>query len=701
MSDYTKNAYCTTSHISHFMIIVICMCHTLWANAQFTASDFNLKLYESIKTSFNNAAKTIYNPHNVETGDSILNIGISRRDTSIILAGMLLKMYPCMVTENDSLGQTMSEKIREYASVPQYSYAFYTAYQFEVAFHNMRNDFHGSLILAKNMSRHAVEHRDVAGINMAYYAMGTVFMMRDNPRMAERYFLLSAESAEKVLLFRYVWPSYYKLAVCRQIIGDYEQAFKYLKKAEHAAILTNNKHIEYRLHTIRVLIGAQIMPDAQFIKEAEELIYDDKYVKSISSTEYYLVKSQYLARKRLKEESLAVADSVGQGISGVANKKNIYAFFNDWENAYKMATIETSMHDSLQAMIQMHDISALDGEMNSISEIIVAQDVEKMWHRVLNYILAIIFGIASLITIYIAIKRRRKAETNKNILELELENRNDEISRVNQKLNDIVSLSNANYAFMMAGIKYNQMRQHELDAALRKYIGTTIKDCVSYYSPSREITGDTTIMRECDGKLVIACIDSCEMQSKGTILSMMCARMLYDIIENSHQTSPSLLLDALDSIIAELAKENAQGQHIDMSIVTIDLSTRKVEWAAANESIYLISHGDFTEHTGSHRGIGETQIDENGNSIVSRHSFETHSFEPSADDILYICSNGITMQSNGEETTRKNGAIMRSFLMKFCFRHFYEQKTLMPQLVNVLQKDNKATDDITIIGIKF
>ncbi len=218
-------------------------------------------------------------------------------------------------------------------------------------------------------------------------------------------------------------------------------------------------------------------------------------------------------------------------------------------------------------------------------------------------------------------------------------------------------------------------------------------------------------------KIVFAVVDCTGHGVPGAFMSMIGNELLNEIIIEKNITSPDLILNQLHKGIRYALKQdqNESKDGMDISICTIDKAAGILEYAGANNPLYLIQNGvlqdvkaDKMSIGGEHRGTEGTER------IFTKHTFQLavtnekllvenldSGIENGQGTTLYLFTDGFQDQFGGKED--------KKFMVKH-FRNllFSIHQNAMPDQLRELDKtitewigSGKQTDDITVVGIKM
>jgi serine phosphatase RsbU (regulator of sigma subunit) len=222
-------------------------------------------------------------------------------------------------------------------------------------------------------------------------------------------------------------------------------------------------------------------------------------------------------------------------------------------------------------------------------------------------------------------------------------------------------------------------------------------------------TSEGINLKKTTSKIVFAVVDCTGHGVPGAFMSMIGNELLNEIVIEKNITSPDLILNQLHKGIRYALKQdqNQSKDGMDVSICTIDKARGILEYAGANNPLYLIQNGNLQDIKadkisigGEHRGVER---------IFTKHSFQLpisttpQTYEgklSKSETTLYLFTDGFQDQFGGKDDK------------KFMVKHFrnllhtihQDSMPIQAQILNKTISDwigrGRQTDDITVVGIR-
>jgi len=238
-----------------------------------------------------------------------------------------------------------------------------------------------------------------------------------------------------------------------------------------------------------------------------------------------------------------------------------------------------------------------------------------------------------------------------------------------------------------------------------------LKDYFVLFIPKDIVSGDFYWATFIENLTIIAAVDCTGHGVPGAFMSMLGAALLNEIINKEYITHPGVILRRLrKEIIRSLHQRGETGElkdGMDLSLCAIDFANKKLQFAGANNPLYIIRKRDgkkidtvnFIE---SDRFIlYEIKADRMPISIhESMKDFTTHEIELCNGDMLYLFSDGYADQFGGPEGKKLHYGKFRKILLEHAWESVEEQKLSLENTFSEWKGDHTQVDDVMIIGIR-
>ncbi len=266
--------------------------------------------------------------------------------------------------------------------------------------------------------------------------------------------------------------------------------------------------------------------------------------------------------------------------------------------------------------------------------------------------------------------------TERKLIELEIQNKNKKIA------------DSINYA----------KRIQNAILPDNSVITKTLPDSFILYKPKDVVSGDFPWYVEVSDAIYIAAVDCTGHGVPGALLSLIGYFLLNDIVRSRKISDPGTILDILDEgVTTTLRQDQGDSQTkdgMDIALCRIDKKSRKVEFAGAHRPLYVMKNGEMDEIKGNKFAIG-------GGIYKNQTNFTSHSIQLSKGDSIFFCSDGYPDQFGGPQNRKFGPKRLRELIEEI---HDKPMKTAFKEFDDQWEKwkgDEKQTDDVLLIGIKF
>ncbi|GAB4283082.1 MAG: hypothetical protein Kow0068_07870 [Marinilabiliales bacterium] len=315
------------------------------------------------------------------------------------------------------------------------------------------------------------------------------------------------------------------------------------------------------------------------------------------------------------------------------------------------------------------------------------------WKTTWFYILVTIFSV---VIIYIYIKRREaNLRKEKMILEEKVRERTAEIVRqkeiVEQKNKDITDSINYAKNIQEAIIpSINEFRKYFLDSFI-------------LYKPRDIVSGDFYWITEKNDKVFFTAADCTGHGVPGAFMSMLGIAFLDDIVNSNEHFNAAQILDELrEMVIISLHQNDLDSEQqlgftsvkdgMDIALCVIDKKNNKLDFAGANNPLYLIRDGQLIEYKGDKQPVGMH---------ILKRPFTNHSIDLKKDDILYMFSDGYADQFGGPHNSKFKIKQLKNLLLEICHEPMNVQKEILDKKNIEWMGNHNQLDDILIMGVKI
>lgn len=233
-----------------------------------------------------------------------------------------------------------------------------------------------------------------------------------------------------------------------------------------------------------------------------------------------------------------------------------------------------------------------------------------------------------------------------------------------------------------------------------------------YYQPKDIVSGDFYWFSHINNKIIVAVVDCTGHGVPGAFMSLIGNTLLNQIVNEKQVTVPSEILRLLNIGVCEALhqqnKESLSDDGMTIALCSIDYSTNTMQYAGAENPLYIVTENQLAIIKGNSFGIG-------GRDLMARlkdplkKQFTNHTFEIKKGQWIYLFSDGYIDQfgASAEESpiahrVKKFGSQQfRTLLQGIQHLDSRQQKEEITAVHMRWKGAEMQTDDILVIGIRM
>src|SRR3989339_291457 len=249
-----------------------------------------------------------------------------------------------------------------------------------------------------------------------------------------------------------------------------------------------------------------------------------------------------------------------------------------------------------------------------------------------------------------------------------------------------------------------------------------VDDYFVLFRPKDKVSGDFYWWNEVEGHLVVTAADCTGHGVPGSFMSMLGISFLREIIIKEYIVHPGIILKRLRKEIINVLKQKGvtgeQKDGMDMALVSINLSTKMMEFSGANNPLYLIRSCEANEdlknnettslsykleyNTTSSNQLIEIKGDKMPIAIYERmDKFDTKEIQLKKGDQLYMFSDGYADQFGGPAGKKFKYKSFKELLLKNSHLDMEQQKNALENGFIEWIGNLEQIDDVVVIGIRI
>ena len=687
-----------------FFIITI---FPILLNAQSKKIDSLLKVYQ-LNTADSNKVKALnnlfteYRYADEDLATKYVNLSIDFASKTKDIKGFAMALYNKGVFEGehgnlDSSDFYISKSIIQYQKINNISgisnckMAFGFNMYDKADFTEALSFFLGAVKLKENI-------KDLKGQAAAYVWIGNIYNSGLNkPSLALPYF-------QKALAIQAELKDESNMAYTYNNIGNayyfqkkYPEALtNYLKSAEIKERLNNKKGLassfdnignvyfdlvdykkaeDYYLRALKIKeeFGDKKGINTSYVNIGNLFFKQKKYNEAIEIHTKALANSKEINNKEGMRESANSLSASHQAIGNLAKALEYYKYsvgIND-------SIINTDFNYQIAEMQTKYDVEKKDLELEKNKADI---EIEKN-KRFITYGALAFFIILFTLAIW-AFNQKRKSGKLLETKNSQLENANQLITHQKEELGE-------KQKEILDSIYYAKKIQNALLAS-EELLLKNLLDHFILFKPKDIVSGDFTWATIKDNLFYIACCDSTGHGVPGAFMSLLNIGFLSEAIKERNITEPEKIFDYVRSRLIETIGNDHQKDGFDGILICIDINTKHITYAAANNSPILIHNEEIIFMKANKMPVGEG---------IKTDPFDTIAMNYKKGDTLYLYTDGYPDQFGGPKGKKFKYKQLEELLKLHSNLPMGDQKETLDLCFEQWRGDLEQVDDVCIVGI--
>ena len=225
-------------------------------------------------------------------------------------------------------------------------------------------------------------------------------------------------------------------------------------------------------------------------------------------------------------------------------------------------------------------------------------------------------------------------------------------------------------------------------------VSRVLKNGFVYFNPKDIVSGDFYWMEELDGKFYIAAADCTGHGVPGAMVSVVCSNALSKALLEERQLETGKLLDRTrELVVARFAKSKEKVKDgMDISLFMLDQENNTLEWAGANNPLWIIRGNEVLVTKPNKQPIGLVDNPE---------PFTTHRIEFQKGDIIYVFSDGFQDQFGGKRGKKFKPANLKKLLLSLRDEKMEKQLEKIDKAFLEWKGELEQLDDVCVIGVRL
>lgn len=273
----------------------------------------------------------------------------------------------------------------------------------------------------------------------------------------------------------------------------------------------------------------------------------------------------------------------------------------------------------------------------------------------------------------------------------------DTSNKLLQQTNTLIETQKEN---IISSINYAKLMQ-QIIVLDEQEIEKHLPHSFVYYQPKDIVSGDFYWCAKVNEKIIIAVVDCTGHGVPGAFMSIIGNTLLNQIVKQRMVTSPAEILSLLNIGVYKVLhqnKESLSDDGMDISLCCIDYKNKTLEYAGAQQPLYLFSDNRLKVIKGDIYTIGGGNFPvKKGNPLNIKYT--NHTFPLISDTTLYLFTDGYTDQFGGPERKKLGSTAFQALISDIQHLDVKEQGEHIAKTNQNWKGDIQQTDDILVLGI--
>jgi serine phosphatase RsbU (regulator of sigma subunit)/Tfp pilus assembly protein PilF len=567
--------------------------------------------------------------------------------------------------------------------------------------YDYKGDIPKALELYQNSMEIRLEIGDSSGVAATLNNLAYLYANLEEYDMAIENFTKSLEMSKELEDERYVSLALNNLGYVYQKQGDLVKSEKYHQESLALRIKSNDlKGIAMSNNMLGMVAKENLEYNKalEFFKVSLKIYSDNNSVKGVGTTlsnmgKTFILKGNYEEADKYIQQSLDIATELGYPLDiqiAAEMLTEINKQKGDWKKAIEMFELSILMKDSLKniennklvikqnlqneyekmtladSLLTAEEKKVTDAEIGT-HKAQINQEQTKRYTLYGGLAIVILFGVFMFNRFLVSQKQNTLIQEQKDIVQ----EKNKEI------------LDSINYA------KRIQSAILPDPAA----INANLKDYFILYKPKDIVAGDFYWLEIKNGKTLFAVADCTGHGVPGAMISVVCNNGLNRSVREHALTDPGKILDKTrEIVIQEFSKSGEEEMADGMDISLCSIEGNKLQWAGANNPLWIIRKGELLETLPNRQPIGK---------YPSPKPFLTHEITLEKEDRLYLFSDGFADQFGGLKGKKYKVKNLKKLLISISKTPMNEQQGMLNTVFEKWRANLVQIDDICILGLKI
>ncbi len=212
------------------------------------------------------------------------------------------------------------------------------------------------------------------------------------------------------------------------------------------------------------------------------------------------------------------------------------------------------------------------------------------------------------------------------------------------------------------------------------------------FKPKDIVAGDFYWFEQLHELTLFAAADCTGHGVPGAMVSVVCSNALNRAVKEFKITEPGKILDKVRELVVETFQKSESDvkDGMDISLCSYNKKTNQLQWAGANNPLWLIRNSELTEYKANKQPIGKTD---------NPAPFTTHTLQMQNKDSIFLFTDGYADQFGGPKGKKFKYAAFKEILLSIQELPAEEQLNELNTVIQNWKGKLEQVDDILVIGV--
>ncbi|MDF1671907.1 MAG: tetratricopeptide repeat protein [Vicingaceae bacterium] len=223
-------------------------------------------------------------------------------------------------------------------------------------------------------------------------------------------------------------------------------------------------------------------------------------------------------------------------------------------------------------------------------------------------------------------------------------------------------------------------------------IKKTLPENFVLYLPKDIVAGDFYWMEKNQNGILFAVADCTGHGVPGAMVSVVCNNALNRSVREFQLVEPAEILNKTRDIVIETFEKSEANIKDGMDIALCLLNNLELQYAGANNPLWIIRNNEIIETKGDKQPIGK---------YMNKMPFTNHTVNLQNGDTIYLLTDGFPDQFGGEKGKKYKYKPLKEKLLSINSLPLLEQKELLYKEFSEWKGELEQIDDVCLVGIRI